>query len=175
MNQENIKSGKNVVLIGMMGVGKTAFGRQLADALGYDFVDLDAMLEDVCNLKLHEIYRKYGRVRFAAEETLLLKKQLGRANCVIAAGGALPPVAEQLALWQALGVNLWLKAAPGTMLRRIKKKHNQVFLPPHTDVETELAARQEAYAAVADWQLDLENMGIEEAAGAACKWLAGKL
>lgn len=175
MNQENIKNGKNVVLIGMMGVGKTAFGRQLADALGYDFVDLDAMLEDVCNLKLHEIYRKYGRVRFAAEETLLLKKQMERANCVIAAGGALSPSAEQQALWQALGVNLWLMAAPDTMLRRIKKKHNQVFLPPHTTVEAEMAARYDAYAEVADWQLDLENMGIEEAAGAACNWLATRL
>lgn len=170
--------GKNVVLIGMMGVGKTAFGRQLAEALDYDFVDLDGELESVCNLKLHEIYRKYGKIRYVAEETLLLKKQLGRQNCVIAAGGAMLPNAEQLALWQALGVEIWLTATPETMLRRIKKKHNQVFLAPHTaagEEEQEIARRSAVYAEVAELRLELDKAGIEVAVGEACAFLRGVL
>lgn len=166
--------GKNIVLIGAMGVGKTAFGRQLAEVLDMEFVDLDAALEDVCGLKLHEIYRKYGKIRYVAEETLLLKKQLGRKGCVIAAGGALPPNAEQMALWQALGVNLWLKADIDTMLRRIKKKHNQIFLAGG-DVQELLAARDAQYAAVADYQLNLDGGGVEVAVEKACAMLRDRL
>lgn len=165
---------ENVVLIGMMGVGKTALGRQLAEALNYDFVDLDAALEEVCGLKLHEIYRKYGKIRYYAEETLLLKKQLGSCRRVIAAGGAMLPNSEQLALWQALGRTVWLSAQPETMLRRIKRKHNMVFLAPHTTAEAaarQIADRAAVYAEAAELRVDLDKLGIEAAAAEICEFM----
>lgn len=170
--------GKNIVLIGMMGVGKTAFGRRLAEALDYDFVDLDSELEQVCGLKLHEIYRRYGKIRYVAEETLLLKKLLGRENTVIAAGGALLPNDEQVALWQVLGLTVLPVASADAMLRRIKKKHNQVFLAPHTGADEaarEIAAREAVYAAVADWRVDLDKVGLEVAVEETCVHFHGKL
>lgn len=156
----------NLVLIGMIGVGKTAVGRQLAEQLAYDFVDLDAELEAVCGLKLNEIYRRYGRIRFYAEETLLLKKQLGNSRRVIAAGGALPPKEEQVALWRDLGATVWLKADPETILRRIRRKQNRLFLPPHAtaeEVELEIARRALLYEGAADYQVELDQMSLEAA------------
>ena len=95
---------ENIVLVGMMGVGKTAVGRLLAEELAFDFVDLDAELEQVTGLKLPEIYRKYGQIRFYSEDKLLLGKQLGKSSQVFAADGALPPQAEHLRLWRRWAV-----------------------------------------------------------------------
>ena len=78
---------ENIVLVGMMGVGKTAVGRMLAEELAYAFVDLDFELEQVTDLKLPEIYSKYGRIRFYSEDKLMLRKQLGKSRMVIAADG----------------------------------------------------------------------------------------
>lgn len=162
---------KNIILIGMMGVGKTALGRQLSESLGYEFVDLDAQLEEVCNLKLHEIYRKYGKVRYYAEETLLLRKQLGTKCRVIAAGGAVLPDDEQTALISALGVTVWLRADPETMLRRIKRKHNQLFLGRGGDLLSEIERRGAIYGAMADMTVDLDGKGIESAVDGICEFM----
>ena len=81
---------ENIVLVGMMGVGKTAVGRLLAEELAFDFVDLDAELEQVTGLKLPEIYRKYGQIRFYSEDKLLLGKQLGKSGRRAAAPGGAP-------------------------------------------------------------------------------------
>ena len=156
----------NVVLIGMIGVGKTAVGRQLAEQLNYDFIDLDAELESVCSLKLNEIYRRYGQIRFYAEEILLLKKQIGSSRRVIAAGGALPPQQEHLRLWRQLGINIWLKADPETILRRIRRKNNRLFFSPHAtadEVKQEINNRAQQYETISDYQVDLEQICLEEA------------
>lgn len=162
---------KNIVLIGMMGVGKTALGRQLAEEMGYEFVDLDARLEEACSLKLHEIYRKYGAIRYYAEETLLLKKQLGTSRRVIAAGGAVLPNDEQAALIAALGVAVWLKADPEAMLRRIKRKHNQLFLGKSGDLVQEIERRGTIYGAMADLTVNLDGKSIESAVDRICEFM----
>lgn len=166
-----------LVLIGMIGVGKTAVGRQLAELLEYDFVDLDAELEAVCGLKLNEIYRRYGKIRFYAEETLLLRKQLGSSRRVIAAGGALPPKPEQTALWRSLGTTVWLQAEPQTILRRIKRKQNRLFIAPGAsidDVAAEIARREPLYAAAADYKINLDKVELEEAVNRICQFVRQK-
>ncbi len=120
---------ENIVLVGMMGVGKTAVGRLLAEELAFDFVDLDAELEQVTGLKLPEIYRKYGQIRFYSEDKLLLGKQLGKSSQVFAADGALPPQAEHLRLWRQMGCVVWLQAEAETVFRRMRRKKNRLFLP----------------------------------------------
>jgi shikimate kinase len=158
------KNAANIVLVGMMGVGKTAVGRMLAEQLAYDFVDLDAEMERVCGLKLSEIYKKYGKIRFYSEEKLLLDKQIGSSGRVIAAGGALPPLTEQIALWQELGVVIWLQAEPETILRRMKRKHNRLFLPNHAtvqDVEHIIEERRDSYNS-ADYAINVDSCALEQ-------------
>lgn len=157
----------NVVLIGMMGVGKTAVGRLLAEELAYDFVDMDAEMEQICGLKLSEIYRKYGQIRFYAEERLLLNKQLGSSRRIIAAGGALMPTAEQQDLWRKLGSVIWLTSDADSILRRMRRKQNRIFLPKKAtvaDVQQIIAARRPFYEQAAEYCVNMAKMNPEQAA-----------
>lgn len=155
-----------------MGVGKTAVGRLLAEELDFAFVDLDSELEQVTDLKLPEIYSKYGRIRFYSEDKLLLRKQLGRGRLVIATDGALPPEPEQIQLWQQLGCIVWLQAEADTIFRRMRRKKNRIFLPRQATAETvqQLAAeRAPLYAGVADFAINVDQWALEQVV---CKILA---
>lgn len=156
---------ENIVLVGMMGVGKTAVGRMLAEELAYAFVDLDFELEQVTDLKLPEIYSKYGRIRFYSEDKLMLRKQLGKSRMVIAADGALPPEPEQLQLWQQLGCVVWLQAEAETIFRRMRRKKNRVFLPRQATAETVaqlVIEREPLYAGVADFSINVDKWALEQ-------------
>ena len=158
---------ENIVLVGMMGVGKTAVGRLLAEELAFDFVDLDAELEQVTGLKLPEIYRKYGQIRFYSEDKLLLGKQLGKSSQVFAADGALPPQAEHLRLWWQMGCVVWLQAEAETVFRRMRRKKNRLFLPKQASVETVqqmMAEREPLYAETADFAVNVDKWALEQVA-----------
>ena len=158
---------ENIVLVGMMGVGKTAVGRLLAEELAFDFVDLDAELEQVTGLKLPEIYRKYGQIRFYSEDKLLLGKQLGKSSQVFAADGALPPQAEHLRLWRQMGCVVWLQAEAETVFRRMRRKKNRLFLPKQASVETVqqmMAEREPLYAETADFAVNVDKWALEQVA-----------
>ena len=158
----------NIVLIGMMGVGKTAVGRLLAEELQYEFVDLDVELEAICGLKLSEIYRRYGKIRFYAEQELLLAKQCGKSGLVIAAGGALIPSDREVELWRELGVVIWLSAGAETILRRMRRKQNRLFLPKQAtvdDVQRILNERAPQYHESAALAVNLDNYTLEQAVG----------
>lgn len=161
----NMENRENIVLVGMLGVGKTAVGRMLAEELGYEFLDMDEALEEVCGLRLAEIYSRYGRIRFYAEDRLLLQKQLGKTGLVVAADGALAPEAAQLELWQRLGRIVWLWAEPETILRRMRRKNNRVFLPREAtaaSVARQQAERQALYEARAEFALSADGSPLEQ-------------
>ena len=61
-----VSNRENIILAGMLGVGKTAVGRMLAERLDFGFVDIEAEMEQVTGMKLADIYKKHGRVRFYA-------------------------------------------------------------------------------------------------------------
>lgn len=156
---------ENIVLVGMMGVGKTAVGRLLAEELAFDFIDLDSELERVTGLKLPQIYSKYGSIRFYSEDKLLLRKQLGKNALVLAADGALPPDEQQIELWRQLGCVIWLQADPDTIFRRVRRKNNRIFLPKQADAESVrqmAAARASLYAAAAEYSIDVDKWALEQ-------------
>ena len=167
LNEVGEHMAENIVLVGMMGVGKTAVGRLLAEELAFDFVDLDAELEQVTGLKLPEIYRKYGQIRFYSEDKLLLGKQLGKSSQVFAADGALPPQAEHLRLWRQMGCVVWLQAEAETVFRRMRRKKNRLFLPKQASVETVqqmMAEREPLYAETADFAVNVDKWALEQVA-----------
>lgn len=182
----------NVILIGMLGVGKTAVGRMLAERLGMEFVDIEAEMERVTGLKLAEIYKKYGAIRFYAEEELLLRKLEPNSGKIISTGGALIPRAAQMEQWHRLvgdnpsghnkelilgsdkparGKIIWLQAGAETVFRRIRRKQNSCFLSKNCKygaVDAEVVAeimseREPVYRAAADFAVDLESVRLDEA------------
>ena len=78
---------KNLVLLGMMGVGKSTLGKIVAKRQGFEFVDTDAYIEEKCSMKISEIFKKKGEKFFRLEEKKEISKLLKESNSVIALGG----------------------------------------------------------------------------------------
>ena len=78
---------KNLVLLGMMGVGKSTLGKIVAKKLGLKFIDTDLNIEEKCSMKISEIFKKKGEEFFRLEEEKEVLETLKKSNCVIALGG----------------------------------------------------------------------------------------
>ena len=78
---------KNLVLLGMMGVGKSTLGKIVAKKLGLAFMDTDLSIEKKLSMKISDIFKKKGEVFFRKEEEIKVSESLKKNNCVIALGG----------------------------------------------------------------------------------------
>ena len=109
---------KPIILVGMMGAGKTTVGRRLAEALGWDFVDSDRKVEIRAGKPVAEIFSQDGEPAFRALEREVMKTLLGHRNSIIAAGGGafLDKDLRSLVLKNTLSI--WLKADPDEMYQR---------------------------------------------------------
>lgn len=147
---------KNIVLIGFMGTGKTAAGKNLAARLKREFVDTDTAIEELTGKTITEIFRKDGQIRFRSEEKLQIKKLARREDLVISTGGGLVLDNENVEMLQENGVLICLTAAPDVICKRVRRKGNRPLLQKGDARETInrlLDERSGAYS-VAEFTLD---------------------
>ena len=126
---------KNLVLLGMMGVGKTTIGKIVAKKQGLEFVDTDINIEKKCSMKISEIFKKKGERFFRIEEEKEVLKSLTKNNCVIAlGGGAFINESIRNSVLKS-SISMWLDTDLKTLNERIKwnkkrplldKKNNQI-------------------------------------------------
>jgi shikimate kinase len=111
-------AGVNLYLVGMMGAGKSAVGRPLADALGYRFIDADLTLEQAAGRSIPEIFASEGEQGFRELETAVLGQIAGWHSLVVATGGG---VVTRPQNWGHLhqGVVIWLDAPEERLLARL--------------------------------------------------------
>jgi shikimate kinase len=111
--------GLNLYLVGMMGTGKSAVGRPLAEALGYRFLDADQVIEQVAGCPIPEIFARDGEAGFRALETAVLGQIASWHSLVVATGGG---VVTQPQNWGHLhqGVVIWLEAPEELLLQRLQ-------------------------------------------------------
>lgn len=105
--------GKNLILIGMMGCGKTTVGRLLARRLGLKLADTDALIEERAGCAIRDIFRDCGEGRFRDWERLVSKELSGQSGLVIACGGGLPLQDDAMAFLKQSGPVFWLDRDPG--------------------------------------------------------------
>ena len=110
--------GVNLYLIGMMGCGKSAVGRPLAEALGYRFLDADTSVEQVAGKPIPELFASEGEAGFRALEAAVLNQIAAWHSLVVATGGGVVTRPEN---WGQLhqGVVIWLDAPDGLLLERL--------------------------------------------------------
>jgi shikimate kinase len=138
-----------VVLIGMMGAGKTSIGRRLANLLHLPFVDADAEIEKAANLTISEIFEHYGEPHFRDGEERVIARLLAGGPAVIATGGGAYMSAETRERCRESGVTVWLKADVPVMLERVRKKGNRPLLDgpdPEGKMRELLTEREPVYA-----------------------------
>ena len=114
--------GRNVVLIGFMGCGKSTVGRKLANALSYEFLDTDALIEEAYGKTISRMFEEDGEAFFRDAETELLKKLEQEADgMVLATGGGMPMRKENVDLLKQIGPVVFLFAETETILTRLQK------------------------------------------------------
>lgn len=117
-----------IVLVGMMGAGKTSIGRRLANVLNIAFVDADVEIEKAANQTIPEIFAHYGEPHFRDGERRVVARLLLNGPAVLATGGGAFMNEETRAECRQHGVTIWLKADVSVLLERVRKKGNRPLL-----------------------------------------------
>src|SRR6266850_1539003 len=113
---------RSVVLVGMMGAGKSSIGRRLAQRLGVGFVDADAEIEAAAGMTIAEIFATYGEPDFRSGEARVIARLLDQGHQVLATGGGAFMNPDTRAGIRAKGVSVWLKADFEVLMRRVKRR-----------------------------------------------------
>ncbi|KJZ20091.1 shikimate kinase [Loktanella sp. S4079] len=119
---------RTVVLVGMMGSGKSAIGRALAERLGVPFVDSDAAIEAAAAQSIAEIFERDGEAFFREREAEVLRRLLSGPPGIVSTGGGAFLAARNRDLIQDMGVALWLDADIDTLWERVRHKDTRPLL-----------------------------------------------
>ncbi|MFZ1512557.1 MAG: shikimate kinase [Tabrizicola sp.] len=143
---------KTVVLVGMMGAGKTAVGTALARQLGVEFRDSDEEIVRAANRTIAEIFERDGEPFFRARESEVIGRLLRGTPCVLSTGGGAFLAATNRSLIHDVGVSVWLKADLELLWQRVRHKTTRPLLRTPNPRETlrELYERRQPLYAQAD-------------------------
>ncbi|MBQ1252070.1 MAG: shikimate kinase [Firmicutes bacterium] len=158
---------KNIVLIGFMGSGKTSMGRFLSRELDYEFFDTDKELENVTGLKVNQIVKKYGKIRFASEERLIVNKLAAMENTIIATGGSFIDNHENVDALKDNSIFVFLDVDNDVIIDRLKRRKVRPFSEKGSlsDLVPEVyGKRRPMYEQYADITVNTTEMTMEETA-----------
>jgi len=134
----NLPIDRSIVLIGMMGAGKTAVGRRLAKVLGWPFQDADAAIEEAAGTTISNIFAEIGEASFRAKERQVIARLLGEERQVLALCGGAFIDPDTRALVQARAISIWLRADLDTLVKRTSRANKRPLLAG-TDPRARLA------------------------------------
>ena len=179
-NQQIINGlNKPIVLIGMMGSGKTTLGRALAHALGLEFCDTDKIIEEKAGRPTKEIFAEYGEQKFRESEAATIAELLdsGKTQIIATGGGAIiNPQTRQLIKVQSLSI--WLQADIETLFDRVSKNQSRPLLQTENPKQTlkDLMDTRAEFYAQADLKFTVNgnsiNPAVNEVLGLIDKYLS---
>jgi shikimate kinase len=143
---------RSIVLVGMMGSGKSSIGRRLASALDLPFSDADTAIEQAAGMTVQDIFATHGESYFREGEERVIKRLLQSGPQVVATGGGAVISAKTRAAFTASGITVWLKAPVDLLLHRVSRRDNRPLLktPDPRAVLARLLSERGAYYAEAD-------------------------
>lgn len=168
---------KTVVLVGMMGAGKTAVGTALARQLGVEFKDSDEEIVRAANRTIAEIFERDGEPFFRARETEVIGRLLRGTPCVLSTGGGAFLAPANRTLIHDVGVSVWLKADLELLWQRVRHKTTRPLLRTPNPRETlrELYERRQPFYAQADITVEsAAERSVEEMAARVIEALHGR-
>jgi shikimate kinase len=126
--------GRAVVLVGLMGAGKSTVGRRLAEKLGLPFIDADHEIEAAAGKSIPEIFADHGEAYFRDGERKVIARLLDSGAAVLATGGGAYVNNGTRELIRQKGISVWLKADLPLLMRRVNRRSNRPLLK-NTDPE----------------------------------------
>lgn len=139
---------RSVVLVGMMGAGKSSIGRRLAARLSIRFSDADAEIEEAAGMSVADIFEAHGEPSFRSGEARVIARLLEHGPQVLATGGGAFINPETRAKIHEKGISVWLKADMEVLSRRLRRRNDRPLLKtadPAATLTTLLAARDPIY------------------------------
>src|SRR6478672_6108655 len=151
---------RSVVLVGMMGAGKSSVGRRLAARLGIAFVDADVEIEKAAGMTISEIFAAQGEAYFRAGETRVIARLLEGGPQVLATGGGAFMNADTRAAIRLKGISVWLRATVEVLNRRIKRRGDRPLLKDSDPVDTLRRLIDERYPTYAEANFTVESRDV---------------
>ncbi|MBN8873985.1 MAG: 3-dehydroquinate synthase [Rhodospirillales bacterium] len=142
-------TGRSIVLVGLMGAGKTSIGRRLAARLGLPFRDADAEIELAAGCTIPELFARYGEPAFRDGERRVIRRLLAGDPMVLAFGGGAFMDAETRAATRAEAVSVWLRCPLPVLVRRVASRDNRPLLAggdPEETLRRLMSVRDPVYA-----------------------------
>ena len=154
---------KNIVLIGMMGAGKSTIGHLLDEKLkDFFYLDMDKEIEKLAQKHIPEIFAQDGEEHFRMLEHQLIQKFSNYHNQVISTGGGIVENIENINLLKKNGVIFYLYAKVDTLYNRLKKTNDRPLLkhPNPKERIKELVKKREPYYKMADFEVNTDNKDL---------------
>jgi shikimate kinase len=140
---------RSIVLVGMMGSGKSSVGRRLAARIGIPFVDADAEIEKAAGMSITDIFAVRGEAEFRSGEARVIRRVLQGGPQVVSTGGGAFMDPETRAAIAASGISIWLNAEFDILMKRIRRRHDRPLLKtsdPGATLRKLMAERDPIYA-----------------------------
>lgn len=160
-------TGTNIVLIGFMGSGKTSVGRLVSKRLGFQFIDLDAVIVDRVGMEISSIFAAAGEDQFRNLETDALESMMHLNRCVFATGGGAVLRERNRVLLKQLGFVVLLRADEGVIFERVSRNSKRPLLQtpnPKETISRLIAARNHLYEETAEFVVDSTALSHAEVA-----------
>jgi shikimate kinase len=152
-----------IFLVGYMGCGKTTFGRELAKELGWQFADLDELIEERYKISIHNFFMKYGEENFRRIENMMLREQLPKHKMIVSTGGGTPCFYNNMDLMNRYGVTIFLNTPiPVLVDRLINGKRKRPLIMGLEKVELTIKINQHLAQRIRYYNMAQYKLGLEE-------------
>ena len=154
MNRTNFKNNENkvlpmtVVLVGLMGAGKTSVGKRLAKRLNVSFIDVDHEIERAAGCSVADFFEKFGEKEFREGEKRVIARLLKLEPCILATGGGAYMALKTRELIKEKAVSLWIRADLDVLERRLSRRSGRPLLQtddPRATIKTLIETRYPIY------------------------------
>jgi shikimate kinase len=162
-NKRHHATKKTIVLVGIMGAGKSTVGKILADRLGMRFIDADQEIERAAGCTITDFFEKYGEVEFRKGEERVISRILAGEPCVLATGGGAFMSEATRLLIKKIATSVWLRVSFEVLAKRLEKRFDRPLLQTADPQQTLKALIKKRYPIYndADFIVDAENDGVD--------------
>lgn len=167
----------NIILIGFMGVGKSAVGRLLAERLNLSYLDSDELIEETEGRKISEIFAKEGEDYFRGLETEVIKTLIEYDAFVASTGGGIVLREENVKMLKEIGPLILLTARPEIIYERIRSANDRPLLEQGGklgQIKELLLKRAPIYNKAADYTIDTSDAPVETVVEEIIKYVQSK-
>jgi shikimate kinase len=150
-----------IVLVGLMGAGKTSVGRRLAEKLGVPFVDADQEIEAAAGKPIKEIFADHGEAYFREGERRVIQRLIGNGAQVLATGGGAYINEETRQRIQEHGISVWLRASLPLLMKRVAKRQDRPLLQAEDPEAVMRALMEKRYPVYAQADVTVESRDVQ--------------